>query len=149
MSKKLEEEWLRGRASLGAAANWTPEEMRLVAELGYALAEQGQDETAIEIFTGLAALAPATGYFQAALGALKLRTGALDQALAHLDAALRVDVHDVAALTNRGEVNLRLGNIDAATQDLQNVLTLTNPEDPSHPTYIYSVRARALLASRT
>ena len=40
--RRLDEDWLRGRASLGAASGWTPEEIRIVAELGYGLAEQGR-----------------------------------------------------------------------------------------------------------
>ena len=133
--------------SLGAASGWTPEEMRLVAELGYALAEQGQDELAVEIFSGLSALAPATGYFQAALGALKLRTGAFAEALAHLDAAMRVDPHDAAALANRGEVQLLLGNTEAAVRDLQSVLSVNGIDNQLHPAHASAVRARALLAS--
>ncbi|MGH9903048.1 MAG: hypothetical protein ACRD68_14675, partial [Pyrinomonadaceae bacterium] len=68
---------MNGRASLGAAGGWTAEEMRLVADVGFALAEQGREREAITVFEGLAALAPATAYFRAALGALWLRLGEL------------------------------------------------------------------------
>jgi Flp pilus assembly protein TadD len=101
MSRRLDEDWLRGRASLGAAAGWKPEEMRIVAELGFGLAEQGRNEEAITIFEGLAALAPATSYFQSALGALKLRTGDLRSALIHLNAALTADPTDLAVPANK------------------------------------------------
>jgi tetratricopeptide (TPR) repeat protein len=143
MIKKLEEEWLHGRASLGAATRWTAEEMRLVADLGYTLAEQGGNEEAIIIFEGLAALAPLTGYFQSALGALRLRTGELERALEHLDRALSADPRDVAALLNRGEVRLLLGDHAAAAEDLQAVLAQSEQgrlED------FFATRARALSA---
>jgi tetratricopeptide (TPR) repeat protein len=141
--RRLEDEWLHGRASLGAAARWNADEMRLVADLAYMLAEQGRNMEAIVIFEGLAALAPLTGYFQSALGALRLRTGELDEALVHLDQALAADSRDAAALLNRGEVNMRLGHHTAAFEDLQATLALTGQEQPESP---YATRARALLA---
>ena len=114
-------EWLQGRASLGAAGGWTAEEMRLVADVGYALAEQGRDDEAITIFEGLTALAPATAYFQASLGALWLRKGEPRRAVEYLDAALASDPTDLNALTNRGEALLQLGELDAARGDLRRV----------------------------
>ena len=149
MAKDPNQEWLRGKASLGAAAGWTPEEMRLVADLGYSLAEQGRNQEALEIFEGLASLAPATAYFQLALGALKLRVGALEEAREHLSAALVADPHDVAALTNRGEVLMLLGNETAAINDLQTVLNIVGGQESSLKQSPYAVRARALLALLT
>ena len=142
MSRRLDEDWLRGRASLGAAAGWTPEEIRIVAELGYGLAEQGRNEEAITIFEGLAALAPATAYFQSALGALKLRTGDLQSALIHLNAALNSDPTDLSALANKGEVLMLLGRREDAMANLQGVLRLSEGNDSE----ALAVRARALLA---
>ena len=142
MSRRLDEDWLRGRASLGAAAGWTPEEIRIVAELGYGLAEQGRNEEAITIFEGLAALAPATAYFQSALGALKLRTGDLQSALIHLNAALKSDPTDLSALANKGEVLMLLGRREDAIANLQGVLRLSEGNDSE----ALAVRARALLA---
>lgn len=143
MVSKLDEDWLRGRASLGAAAKWTTEEMRIIADLGYGLAEQGRNEEAITIFEGLASLAPATGYFQSALGALKLRAGDLEAALTHLNAALIADPYDIAALTNRGELYARAGNREAAINNFEAVLNLAEDQPGSNP---FAIRARALMA---
>lgn len=140
MSSKLEEDWLKGRASLGAAARWTPDEIRLVAELGFGLAEQGRNEEAITVFEGLAALAPATAYFQSALGALRLRTGDLEQSLIHLNAALLADATDISALTNKGEVLLLLGRAREAEAALERALDLESEDDIA-----FAVRARGLL----
>jgi FAD/FMN-containing dehydrogenase len=107
-------EWLQGRASLGAAGSWTAAEMRLVADVGFALAEQGRNGEAITVFEGLAALAPATGYFQSALGALRLRAGQAARAVEHLDAALAADPTDLTALVNRAEARMQLGEREAA-----------------------------------
>lgn len=118
MPKRVEHDWLQGRASLGMVAGWTPDEMRLVADLGYALAEQGRNQEAIIVFEGLAALAPATAYFQTALGALWLRMEEPKRAIAHLNAAIKADPQDIMALVNRGESYMQLGDRTAAIRDL-------------------------------
>ena len=124
MVNRMDKDWLQGRVSLGTAAQWTAEEMRLVAELGYALAEQGRNAEAITVFEGLAALTPATVYFQAALGALWLREKDPEQALSYLDVAISSDPNDISSLINRGEAQMQLGNIEAARKDLREVVRL-------------------------
>jgi predicted Zn-dependent protease len=119
---QFEQEWINGGVSLGAAAGWTADEIRLVSELGFALAEQGRNHEAITIFEGLIALAPATTYFEAALGALWLRENNPARALPHLNAALAADPNDIPARVNRGEVFLRLENYEGAKMDLDFVL---------------------------
>lgn len=122
--KESEKEWIQGRATLGTTTKWTPEEIRLVAELGYGLAEQGRISEAIVLFEGLAALAPATVYFQAALGALWLRENDPQKALPYLNYVLQIDSRDVMALVNRGEVLMLLGNYEAAKKDFQTALNI-------------------------
>jgi Flp pilus assembly protein TadD len=142
---RLLEDWLEGRASLGAAGGWTPEEMRLVADIGYALAEQGRHDEAVTIFEGLAVLAPATAYFQSALGALRLRKGEPERAVEHLDAALAADPGDVSARVNRGEAAMQLGDRDAARRQLLAALEL-GPRATHTADAAALVRARALLS---
>ena len=48
-----EKDWIFGNATLGAAAGWAADEIRLVAELGYALAQNGRNHEAITVFEGL------------------------------------------------------------------------------------------------
>ena len=143
-----DDDWVNGRASLGAIAGWTAEEIRLIADLGFALAEYGRNEEALTIFDGLAAVAPATAYFQSALGALRLRTGDLDRARVHLDAALASDPEDVAALVNRGELFLRLNERNLAAQDFLALLDIPKirANADSSP---YAIRSRALLSVLT
>jgi len=142
MSDRLIEEWLAGRVSLGAAADWTPEDLRIVADLAWGLAEQGRNEEALTIFEGLAVLAPTTPYFQSALGALKMRMGDIDGALTHLDAALASDPADAAALVNRGEIYARVGKRADALQSLEAAISLSASSDRSGPV---TTRARALI----
>lgn len=136
---------MQGRTSLGAAGGWTAEEMRLVADLGYALAEQGRNEEAVTVFAGLVALAPATPYFRSALGALWLRMGEPRRALEHLGAALSADPDDISALVNRGEARLQLGEREAAIVDLAAAVRLSE-SGAAGGAELWAARARALLA---
>lgn len=141
MLTKQDHDWLQGGLSLAAATGWTPEEVRLVTDLGYNLAEQGRHAEAITVFEGLAALVPATVYFQSALGALKLRIKDYAGALPHLNRVLAATPDDAVALVNRGETLLYLGDLPNARADLQRAAALVPDADP--PPYI--VRAKALL----
>lgn len=142
---RLFEDWLEGRASLGAAGGWTAEEMRLVADIGYALAEQGRHDEAVTIFEGLTVLAPATAYFQSALGALWLRRGEPERAVEHLEAALAADPSDVTARVNRGEAAMQLGDREAARRHLFAALEL-GPRPAQDASSTALIRARALLS---
>ncbi|MCU0238029.1 MAG: hypothetical protein MUC29_01190 [Pyrinomonadaceae bacterium] len=148
---ELEQEWLKGRSSLGAAAKWTAEEIRLVSEIGYALADQGRLDEAISLFEGLAVLAPATAYFQSALGALYLRENRPDKALKHLNIALSLDSKDLFSLVNRGEAYLRLGKKDIALNDLKSALQkgrfLKSNGDIQTPLEKCLTRAKALVVT--
>ncbi|OYT71251.1 MAG: hypothetical protein CFK52_08470 [Chloracidobacterium sp. CP2_5A] len=141
MLTKQDHDWLQGSLSLAAATGWTPEEVRLVTDLGYNLAEQGRHMEAITVFEGLAALVPATVYFQSALGALKLRVKDYAGALAHLNRVVAATPDDAVALVNRGETLLHLGDLPSARADLQRAVALF-PGADSPP---YVTRAKALL----
>ncbi|MEO6589395.1 MAG: hypothetical protein ABIP06_08825 [Pyrinomonadaceae bacterium] len=144
---QFEQEWIKGGISLGAAAGWTADEIRLVSELGYALAGQGRNQEAIAIFEGLVALAPATVYFETALGALWLRENEPARALQHLNAAISADANDISARVNRGEVFLLLGNYQGARDDLNFVLRQKIPQDKQTVYAQSRTRARALLTA--
>ncbi|MGI9056496.1 MAG: tetratricopeptide repeat protein [Pyrinomonadaceae bacterium] len=144
---QFEQEWIKGGVSLGAAAGWTADEIRLVSELGYALAEQGRNNEAITIFEGLVALAPATAYFETALGALWLRENEPARALPHLNAALAADANDITTRVNRGEVFLLLGNFEGSREDLKFVLRQQIPPEKIILFTQCQTRARALLTA--
>lgn len=142
---QFEQEWINGAVSLGAAAGWTADEIRLVSELGFALAEQGRNHEAITIFEGLIALAPATAYFEAALGALWLRENNPARALPHLNAAIAATPDDIPTRVNRGEVFVRLENYEGARKDLHFVLSQKSILENQTLLEKCFTRARALL----
>jgi tetratricopeptide (TPR) repeat protein len=142
--------WLDGQISLGTAANWERDEIRIVSEVAYSLAQQGRIREAIVLFEGLIAVAPATAYFQAALGALFLRLKDFPKAVEHLDAALKIDPEDIVSLANRGEAHWRSGNKTAAREDLEKALqkgaqTSGGQTDINDEKTLTIKRARALL----
>lgn len=145
------QKWLDGQISLGAAASWETSEIRIISEIAYTLAQQGRVREAIVLFEGLLAVAPATAYFQAALGAMFLRLKNFAKAVEHLDAALVIEPNDIISLVNRGEAKLRAGNLEAARFDLEKAVRKNsqNSSDKQvdiNDELILSVkRARALL----
>lgn len=140
-----EKDWVNGSISLGAAAGWAADEIRLVAELGFALAQNGRNHEAITIFEGLNTLAPATPYFEAALGSLWLRENHPARALIHTNAAISENPDDLMSYVNRGEAFFRLGRYDEARKDLEVVLERAEARDANggSPPQFY-VRAAAL-----
>ncbi|MGI8786270.1 MAG: tetratricopeptide repeat protein [Pyrinomonadaceae bacterium] len=144
------QKWLDGQISLGAAANWEKDEIRIISEIAYSLAQQGRLREAIILFEGLLTIAPATAYFQSALGALFLRLENFTKAIKHLDTALNIEPNDIVSLANRGEAYLRNGNVEAARQDLEKALQIAariSPKqvDANDETTLTVKRARALL----
>lgn len=147
--KDLTREWLEGQISLGAAAGWNKDEIRIISEIAYSLAQQGRLNEAIVIFEGLLAVAPVTAYFQAALGALYLRLKNADKAIDFLNAALKIETNDIVSLVNRGEAKLLKGDLAAAREDLEKALKIAarraeNSIDINDETTLAVKRARAL-----
>lgn len=144
------QKWMDGQISLGAAAKWDKDEIRIISEIGYALAQQGRNQEAILLFEGLLAIAPATAYFQSALGALYLRIGETSRAIERFDAALEIEPTNIIALVNRGEAYIKEGEIIKAQVDLEKAINLSKqlPQkqlDINDETALTIKRARALL----
>ena len=148
--KDLTRQWLDGQISLGAAAEWNKDEIRIISEIAYSLAQQGRYGEAVVIFEGLLAIAPATAYFQAALGALHLRLKNPSKAIEYLNAALKIEETDIVSLVNRGEAHLLTDSLEAARNDLEKALQIVarrpkTDTDINNETTLTIKRARALL----
>jgi tetratricopeptide (TPR) repeat protein len=109
---------------------------------GFRLYEEGDYPEARLIFEELAQQDPLEAYYRTALGAILLAEDELDAALEAFDEALKLNPKDSAALVNRGEVHLRLGNILEAAQDFARAVDL-DPENKDPLT----MRARLLAAA--
>lgn len=144
------QKWLDGQMSLGAAASWDKDEIRIISEVAYSLAQQGRNLEAVVLFEGLLAIAPATAYFQAALGALFLRMKNFPKAIEHLDAALNLEPNDILSLVNRGEAQLKNDKITESRKDLEKALQIAErlsikQSDINDETILTVKRARVLL----
>ena len=144
------QKWLDGQITLGAAANWDKDEIRIISEIAYSLAQQGRNREAIVMFEGLLAIAPATAYFQAALGALYLRLKDFSKAVEYLDAALEIEPDDIISLVNRGEAKMRIEKNDDARTDFTKAVQLSSARnnrqvDINDEITLAVKRARALL----
>lgn len=120
----------------------SPPEMLEWALEGFRHYEEARYPQARAIFEQLSRLDPAEGYYRTALGAIYLAEEDLEPALAHFNVALEMNDTDSAALVNRGEVHLRLGNIMEAVRDLARAVEL-DPYDKEPLTQ----RARLLAAA--
>src|SRR5437868_6076548 len=109
---------------------------------GFELYEQGDYEGARLIFEELSEKDPSEAYYRTALGAIFLAEDELELALENFNQALTLNPKDSAALVNRGEVQLRLGNIIEAAQDFARAVDL-DPENKDPLT----MRARLLAAA--
>jgi tetratricopeptide (TPR) repeat protein len=145
------QKWLDGQITLGAAANWDKDEIRIISEIAYSLAQQGRNREAIVMFEGLIAIAPATAYFQSALGALHLRLKDFPKAIEYLDAALEIEPSDIVSLVNRGEARMRIEQTDDARADFARAVQLAAANrnrqvDINDEITLAVKRARALLS---
>ncbi|MDC0714726.1 tetratricopeptide repeat protein [Stigmatella sp. ncwal1] len=109
---------------------------------GFEFYEQGDYASARSIFEELCAKDPREAYYRTALGAISLAEDELDLALENFNQALALNAKDAAALVNRGEVRLRLGDIVEAAQDFARAVDL-DPENKDPLT----LRARLLVAA--
>ena len=151
-TKEKMQEWLGGRISLGAAANWDKNEIRIISEIGFNLAQQGRIEESITLFEGLVAVAPATVYFHNALGALFLKNKKYPEAIQHLTDVLKIDPNNIAALVNIGEAHLSITQTQIGLNFLEKAMdtasrTSLKQNDQKNDIDLAIKRANALLKS--
>lgn len=131
---------VRGEVTLAEFAGLGREELYAIARVGYQLLNGGRLEDARAVYRGLAAADPFDSVFRCHLAAAHLRLGDADEAVKEFDAALRLNVANVDALSGRGEAHLTRGRVAEAVTDLAQALRL-DPEAKRPST----LRARALL----
>jgi tetratricopeptide (TPR) repeat protein len=142
LPEEQKDKLLAGEISIGQMVGLTGPEMLEMAMQGFRLYEQGKYKDAKVVFEGLCDLDPAEAYYRTALGAIFLAEEDLQTALGLFNHALALNDKDSAALVNRGEVHLRLGNIVEGAQDFAKAVEL-DPENKDPLT----MRARLLAAA--
>ena len=99
-------------------AQWTLEEIYLLADRGYAFYRQGRYEEAAVIFDGLVALDPKNGYCRTALATVCLCLGDAERAVSELSILLDQNPADLEARARRCEAYCDLRRWDEARRDL-------------------------------
>ncbi len=104
-----------------------------------ALYREDRLDEARTLFQGLVGLYPDRAEYWSALGAVLTRMERHEEAIPVLSVALQLNPEDTAALVNRGECFIALGQAEAAARDLERAIELDPGEtDPA------SNRARQL-----
>jgi tetratricopeptide (TPR) repeat protein len=99
-------------------AGWTPEEIYLLADRGYAFYRQGCYEEAAVIFDGLVTLDPLNAYCRTALAAVCLALGDAPRATKELTVLLDRNPADHDVRARRCEAYCELKRWNEARQDL-------------------------------
>ena len=116
-----------GRRTLAELTGLTQERAREIADRGTRLAQAGRLEEARILFEGLTASNPQDDGAHAALATIYEKLGRRDAALDSFDAALALCPEHPVALMGRGELRLRMGELEAGVQDVQRA-ALADPQ---------------------
>lgn len=105
---------------------------------------QGRLETARNILEGLSVLDPLNPYLHSLLGAIHQKMENHETAIARYSCAIQLFPGDIASMTNRAEIYLKIGRFQEAANDLKKAIELgTNNNHPA------ANRARALISIAT
>lgn len=140
VTPEMAERLATGQVTLAEFVGLRREQLYEIARVGFRLMNTGRLEEARRIYEGLVAVDPFDSVFHCHLGALNLRSGRAEEAIAEFDTALRFNRASVDALAGRGEAYLNRGLLNEAVRDLSAALEL----DPQ-ATRPSAERARALL----
>lgn len=129
-----------GSLTPGQAIGLDAERTAALLQTGHALFKQGRLAAARDLFAGLAVLDPGNPYVHGMLGSICQREGNAEAAIAHFTRCLELMQDDPQAWVNRGEVFLRVGQLEKAASDFAEAIR----RDPSgrNPA---TIRARVLV----
>jgi tetratricopeptide (TPR) repeat protein len=99
-------------------SDWTPEEIYLLTERGYALYQQGSYVEASIIFEGVTAVDPLNTYARTALATVHLALGDANRAINELSVLLERNPRDEESRARRCEAYCQAGNWAEASKDL-------------------------------
>lgn len=107
-----------------AALEKSPDDIDILLNISHALFELKRHADAIEYLKRAASRASSINPVpEIMLGYAYYKTDALDESKAALERALRIDSKHPAARYYMGLLNLKLGNIDAATDEFEEVIS--------------------------
>lgn len=144
IDRKTFEKWQKGEIKLATLFGVESKQLAGLLLTGHNLFSEGHLEEARLIFEGITILDNKNSYAFSSLGAIYQRLEQHDLAIKRYNQALELYPDDINALTNRGELYLRLGKFEEAAADLRKAISL----DPAKE-HVPSNRARMLVALTT
>lgn len=141
IDRKAFERWQRGEIKLANLFGVDAKQVAALFLTGYNMFSEGRLDDARNIFEGITVLDDKNAYAFSILGAIYQKQENYDLAIMRYNQALTIFPDDINALTNRGEVRLKLGKFEEAAADLKRAIEL----DPNkqHPA---ANRARLLVS---
>jgi tetratricopeptide (TPR) repeat protein len=113
--------------SVANALGLQTRQMAALVLTGYRFYQQGRTEDALKIFEGIAVLDSHNAYVQGVLGSIYQSQGELGPAVVRYSNALSIFPDDIHSLTNRGEILVKLGRFQEASEDFKKAIQL-DPE---------------------
>lgn len=138
-AKKEASHLLNGDLSWADLAQYTPERLFKIAEMGYEQFRLGQYDRAERLFKGITVIDPGNYYYHQMLGAVFQRKDLFAEAVVEYSLAIDLEPKDIVSLTNRGEIYFKLGLFDLAKADFDRAIDLDPKEENK-----WSNRARML-----
>jgi tetratricopeptide (TPR) repeat protein len=129
----------KGSRQLAKDFGWTTRASYAVAECAYTYFENGEPQTAKQIFGALALLNTSDGYMRTMMAACDAKLGDSSSAIENYTEAIRLMPSDTTSLVNRSELFLNRGEIELALTDISKAV-----ESDPQGTNEYANRARAL-----
>jgi tetratricopeptide (TPR) repeat protein len=118
------EKFIIGEMTWAQLNGMTMDEAYHIAEYGYSLFSQGRYHDAKTIFDALVIANPYDAYFHTMLGAVYQQLDMLEEAELEYSTAVELDVENLQAWVNRGELRLNRGDIKQALEDLGQAINL-------------------------
>ena len=123
-AKKEAERLISGDLSWADLANYPPERLLKIAEMGYEQFQLGRFDSAERLFKGLTVIDPENSYYHQMLGATYQRKEQLPEAIVEYSVAVDLNKNDIVSVTNRGEVYYKLGVYELANADFDQAIGL-------------------------
>jgi len=132
--------FLEDKVSLAELKGISREQLFQLSDAGFVKFKHGRMDEAEKIFQGLIVLDHRNAYFHAMMGAVHQKRDRPIEAIMEYTQAVKLNVKDVSAYVNRGEIYLRYKNYRKAAEDFRNAILLD-----SAGADLWANRARSLV----
>lgn len=116
--------FLEDQVSLAELRGIKREHLYMLSDVGHVKLKHGRLDEAEKIFQALLLLDHRNAYFHSAMGVVHQKRRKPVEAILEYSTALSIDVKDITALVNRGEIYLRHKNYRKAAEDFRSAILI-------------------------